>query len=452
MVAAGLAVYGAYEGSQSDQKLAVEMPFSQEVQHAVSRVDDVLAEVGKYSLIVGAGAIGAVKLAGRRNMALREIDFASSHEMSDDRPKKGAARRALQHTFTDKVPVIASVGVALGTFTGGIGTEVSEGPSRPIEAFGTVAPGDSMITQYKEAMPMTQSNVNEAVVAAVQKEAAERGIRATSLNLNLGVTTTQANESFPNLTLGTDMPEGSPLDWKSADGCVRIPIAVDTSSGFKVGQSLQMNGVETVVADTAEDMSAINRVGTVMDKEAMNQCLEQGTTTTHAVVLDTDKQTAGDILAEANPGQKPAAVISKDDYKANSEDFWESNSKPITNILSLAALGTVLVSLGGTVYARLVRNRREWAMDLARGVSENQLRSTELLRSTKEGVLASVLGIPMGAAATVGSNAVVSGFNAGMGYKEAMIGAAVGIAGSIGGAAIRLVRPVKLIDVKENTR
>jgi hypothetical protein len=455
LAAAAASAYGIYQGVQSDERLAVDMPYIQEAQDAVNSVDGIVQTIGEGGLVLALGTIGAVKMSSRWNSTARAIDFASSKEMTNDgNHQPGIARRALQSTFAGNIPVIASVGVALGTFTGAIGTEVSEGPSRPIEAFDQFAPGDAMVVQYEGAMPMVQSNVNNKLAAAVRAEAAKRNVKTTPLSLNLGTMVTPDKQSFSDLAVGLDVPEGSPLDWKPAEGCQMIPVQIDKTAGLHNGDKVNLNGIDAKVVGELEGSSAINRVGIAMDHEAMKECLEQGSNIgDHAIILDTDQATADQILTTANAElHAPAAVITKEEYKHNSEEFWVSNVKPITNILALSAIGAVLMSLGGNLRARLLRKRREWATDFARHISENKMRGVELLRSAKDGVLASVVGVTAATAITPAANSIVAGFHAGVGFKEAMMGAGVGIIGSIGGAAAKLFRPRKTINPKEYTR
>src|SRR5690606_1523917 len=119
------------------------------------------------------------------------------------------------------------------------------------------------------------------------------------------------------------------------------------------------------------------------DREAMADCLRQDPEAPpHAVVLDTDEETAAKIVDDANAEfDDLAAVISKDDYKQNSADFWESNVKPITNVLSLTAGGFALLAMSGAMASRILRNRRPLAVKLASGASAGVIRTAEMLRA-----------------------------------------------------------------------
>ncbi len=452
--AAGAAIWGITQGNHSEGHITADMPFISEVQTGVTQIDDVIKTVGEVGLVTALTTVGGVKLASRWSSTARAVDFASSQEMTNDgNHNPGVARRILQSTFAGNVPVIASVGVALGTFTGAISTEVSEGPSRPIEALGAMAPGDSMVVQYPGAMPMVQSNVNAGLSSAVQAEANRRHVRSTSVGLNLGTMVTQDGQSLSDLSIGMSFPEGSPLDWKPTDGCELIPVAVDKSARVDNGERVNLNGMEAKVVDQINGASAINRVGILIDKDAQKNCLEQNPDSgDHAVVLDTDPKTASEILEAANPNHAPATVITKDDYEKNSEEFWVSNVKPITNVLAVAAAGAVILSLGGNLRARMLRNRREWAADFARHVSNNKMRAVELLRGTKDAILASGIGITAAILITPVANTIVAGFRAGVGYKEAMIGAGVATVGSIFGTLARVIHPRKTINPREYTR
>lgn len=452
--AAGAAIWGIQQGNESDARASVDMPFISEVQDQVTQIDESIKTIGELGLVTALGAVGALKVASRWSPTARAIDHASSKEMTNDgNHDPGLGRRILQNTFAGNVPVIASVGVALGSFTGAISTEVSEGPSRPIEALSSLAPGDAMVVQYPGAMPMVQSSVSTKLSEAVRTEADKRHVRSTPVGLNLGTMVTPDGQSLSDLSIGMDFPEGSPLDWRPAQGCDLIPVMIDESARIDRGATVNLNGVDAKVIGNIEGASAINRVGVLIDKDAQKQCLEQNPASgDHAVVLDTDKQTASDILRAANPGESPAVVITKEDYKKNSEEFWVSNVKPITNVLALAAAGAVVLSLGGNLRARMLRNRREWASDFARQVSDNKMRAVELLRSTKDAILASGVGVAAAVAITPLANTIVAGFRAGIGYGEAMIGVGVAIVGSIGGTLVRLIRPRKTINPREYTR
>lgn len=458
--AATAATVGIYFGEGSDERAALPMPYFQTGQEVVTGIDDALQKVGEVGLVIALGTIGGVKIAAqrdsRRGSIARAIDVASSKEpTTDGNHEPGRTRRGLQKAFAGKVPAVASVGVALGAFTCAIGTEVTEGPSRPIRAFQEVLPGEAMIVQYEGAMPMVQSNVSAELSAAARAEATRRGIASIPLDLNLGMMITPEGRPLTDLTVGLDVAPGSPLDWKPAQGCEMIPLKVDESANVTKEATVRVNGMTAKVVDHLHDSSAINRVGLAMDREAVNTCLEQssGVSGDHAVVLDTDPETAKDILKVANADlREPGVVITKQGYIENSEKFWEANGKPVTNVLGLVSLAAVLISLGGNLNARVLRNRRELAADIARRIPISRLRFTELLRSTKDGVLATAIGVPAAMVATPVANTLVAGFRAGIGYKEAMMGAAVGLIGAWLSNILPLARLRKTVNPQEHTR
>lgn len=452
---AAAAAFGMSELHDSETHITADVPFIQEVQDVVSNIDDGIKVVGEVGLVGAFTAIGGVKIASRWNPTAKAIDFASSREASRD-GKNGSAlgRRVLRATFAGSIPVLASVGAGLGAFTGAIGTEVSEGPSRPIEAFGDLAPGQAMIVQYDGAMPMVQSSINPQLGKAVQLEAARRNVPSTPIDLNLGSLTRQDGQKFSDLTIGVNVPEYSPLAWKPGEGCKLIPVAIDKSAGIEKGEVIMMNGISANVVDTMEDASAINRIGITADREAVKTCLNQNPENgDHAIVLDTTPEEAGQILAAARTtSDAPAAVITKDQYKANSEEFWVSNVKPITNVLAIVAGLVAVVAIGANVGARTLRNRNELAMDLVRKISSTKLRAAELLRATKDGALSSMIGVIAATTITPVASTIVAGFRAGVGYKEAMMGVAVGVGGTLIGAASSLLSFRKTVNPKESTR
>jgi uncharacterized membrane protein len=190
-----------------------------------------------------------------------------------------------------------------------------------------------------------------------------------------------------------------------------------------------------------------------MSQEALESCVNKNDETqSHAVILDTDVETANDILDEANISGEDATVISKERYRENSEDFWESNVKPITNTLALVGLMTAAVAMGGNMRSRMLRNRRELAAKLAAGESTKLFAATEMLRSAKDGIVGSTMGVAIAAGLTVPVNALESGMRAGLGVKEVMVGYAVGIIGSMGGTLVHIIRPNKVVDRSQHTR
>lgn len=455
LVASGAAAWAIGTGQAEHLNFTRSMPFEQELQQAVNSLDGILEGAGEVALPLALGAIGVVKLGASRDTRLYAIDRWSSQEMSSDRTSshKSLARKGLEATFAGKVPVMAAVGAGLAVFSTAVNTEVSNGPQRPIEkALSELAPGSTMITEYAGAMPMVESDVSRQLTDSVLAQAHESGIGAHLLDEDLGQLI-KGKQTLSELSLGIDIPATSPLNWGTAN-CEQIPVAIDKLAGVKNGESVELNGVNARVVEQITGVSATNRIGVVMDEKAMAACLKKNPEApVHAIILDTDTATAASLLASANPGHETSAVISKRQYLKNSKDFWVANVKPITNVLAVFSGVFAFAAMGAAMRERLLRNRREWAAKSASGVSDAMIRGTELLRATKDGVVASTVGAGV---ALVGTPFVVnmleSGFKAGVGLKEVMVGFAVGILGSVSGAARSLIRPQKIINTSENTR
>lgn len=452
-IASGIAASGLLiAGTFDDERFSREVPFNETAQNVVNGVDDVLSTAGMIAVPAAAVGIGAIKLGAYRNKRLTSIDKRSSQELSDDgHSRPNIARRALRTVGAGSMPVVVSASAAVGALTAGIGTEITEGPSRPITAFDQFADGGSMITQYETAMPMLESKLSENLVATVQAEAAERNIDTTAISLGLN-SLEHGGSARTALTLGIEADKLP--DQLQLASCDTVPIFVDEAAHIATGASVKINGVDSYVVGQAEDISATNRVGVVMSQEALELCVNKNPETqSHAVILDTDLVTTQEILGEANSFfQETATAISKEQYVDNSEDFWESNVKPITNTLALVGLMTSFVAMGGSAVSRMLRNRRELAAKLAAGESVNRFRVTELVRAAKDGLVGSTVGVTVAAALTVPVNALESGMRAGLGVKEAMVGYAVGLLGTMGGTLLHIVRPKKVVDPSEHTR
>lgn len=451
-VACGFAVSGAFiAGSLDDERFAHEMPFNETAQEIVNSVDDVLGVAGKIALPASLLGIGAVKLGARSNNRLRSIDKRSSQELADDgHSRPNIARRTLRSVGAGSMPVVVGASAAVGALTAGIGTEISEGPNRPIASFDQFAPGDAMVTQYEGAMPMLESKISSDLTDAIESEAASRGVDTTSLTIGLN-SLQHGDDVRTALSIGVESYR-LPTDLR-LDSCDTVPVFVDDAANIETGASISINGVDAYVAGQAEGISATNRIGLVMSQESLEKCINKNEDIqSHAIILDTDTVSAQEILEWANTEEETATIISKERYTENSEKFWESNVKPITNTLALVGLMTSFIAMGGNAVSRMLRNRRELAAKLAAGESVNQFRVTELVRAAKDGVLGSTVGVTAAAALTVPVNALESGMRAGLGLHEAMVGYAVGILGTLGGTLMHIARPNKVVDPSEHTR
>jgi hypothetical protein len=439
------------------------MKFEEPLQRAVNHTDDVLAIVGLGAAVTAAAAISGVKLGAngylglkpKHKVQLRVMDQWSSREMSENKlnPHRTIRQRALEATFAGSIPVLPAIGVGLAAFGTAMGTTVANGPQVPVErALSTLQPGDGMLVGYSGAMPMVESDVSRDLANRVIERARNMGITARIFDQNLGQLT-KGNQILSDLFIGIDVASTSPLYFGPNGNCAEIPISIDKTAGVPIGETVQVNGNRARVVAEVSGASATNRVGGFMDETAMAKCLKKSPDSpVHSVVFNASRAETLKLVEAINQNET-AAVISKQRYLDNSKNFWESNVKPITSVLSLfAGLFAAGVS-GGRMRESLVRNRREWASKIVSGNSYATLRATEILRTTKHGLLASVVG-GVGAflATPVIANTLVSGFRAGVGVKELAVGASVGIVGSIAGAAKHLIAPKNIIRPEESLR
>lgn len=462
MVAAGGVTGAIIAGSQTDGKITRDLPFSETAQEVVENVSPALAWAGGILVPASLGAIGAVKIGSRYSARLRAADKTSSKELTDDGNENvGPVRRRFRDTLrkyvAGTVPVVATGAVALGGAMTAVGEEISTGPNRPVVKMFDAMPGEgpySVIAQDDTANPMLQSNLTRPLVSRVMQEARQHGIAASPVDLFLP-TITYDGHSYTSLVLAFPNEPGSVLAPNgNAVDCSNVPVKVDAAAGIPVGARLEINGTPATAVEELKNTSAINRYGIIMEREAVATCLNKNPQAPDTMVLlETDKADAEQLLAEANKGlNETAEVMSQQEYFDSNTGFWESNSKPITNTLALMSMALAYVSMDHITYARMLRNRREWATKLAQGVGDTQMRLTELLRATKDGVAASAVGVGLATAIAPLTNFLEAGLRVGVDFKSAMVGCAVGILGSVGGTLHRVLRPRKTINVAEDTR
>ena len=453
-----LTVLGIASGEASQLRFDKPMPYVETWQRGVNNIDNILEGVGIVSFIAGAGVISAIKFGARKDVRLQVVDQWSSRDMSEDRlnPNRSVSKRVLETTFAGRLPVMACIGAGLAIFASSIGSEVADGPQRPVmKVMAEFAPGESMLVNYPGAMPMVESAVSRTLANKLIETAAKKHIKAEILDENLGVLT-KGKQNLSDLSIGVTVPSDSVLKWNPEASCALIPIIIDKTAGIDMqdGAIVHLNGVQAVVKGEVSGISATNRVGVIMDQNAMAECLKKSAeATVHAVVIDTSPAEVTKMVDEINTNHDTVAVITTEQYLNNSQKFWESNVKPITSVLALFAGVFASAVAGSRMRESLIRNRREWSTKLANGNSQAMIRATEFTRVLKDGVLASIVG---GGVATVMTPVVVntleSGFQASVGLKELAVGSAIAIAGSIAGAFKSLVNPKKIIRPEESLR
>lgn len=443
------------EATDTHHTIAQEVPYIPEAQHAVNAIEDGFADYGALAVPAALATIGGVKLASRRSSVARWLDKTSSQEPTNDgTAQPGPTRRVLRATLTDKVSAVTIAATTVGAMTAGISAEVSEGPGRPIEALNRAIPGDAMIVPYKDLMPMAQGSIGTQTTERVIAAATEQGVVARPIAMNLGVLERPGKESATDLVVGMDLSKTSPAYWNPDAPCMNVPIIIDKAADVPTGTTVILNGISARVAGQTEGTSAINRIGITMDRRAVQTCLDRsapGEGTNHAIILEGTPAVAEQILQAADIEGQPATVISREQYLENSKEFWVKNVKPITSVLEGIAGGMAVVALTGSITARLQRNRREYAAKLARGYGAGRIRSAELLRTAKEGVIASAAGGVLSIPATIAVNATELGFRAGIGVHELLVGAGIAMSSVIGGL-LPLSRLHKKLDPTKFTR
>jgi hypothetical protein len=223
--------------------------------------------------------------------------------------------------------------------------------------------------------------------------------------------------------------------------------------GSYAGELGTDDGVGIRVVANGSGLSAMNRVGVVMDQSALAQCLDGSRLAPiNAIVVKGPLSTAKHILALAKTPGQVATVITKAQYLSNSEKFWTSNVKPITNILAVISGLLALVAMAGTIASRLSRNRREYAAKLAAGVGVGTLRAVEVMRALKDGVVATIVGSLCSMIIIPVLDLTESGFHPSWTFGDALVGASIGLLGCLGGAFIRTAHLDRAIDFRESTK
>lgn len=461
MFLGGAAVTGAVlmSGTLQEDRFVRTVPYNEQAQEIVNQVDDVLAAGGAIALVGGMMLVGGTKIAARFDHRIKNADKHSSQEATDDGKSSNSVQKALRtvtrSTFAGSIPIVVAAASGLGTLTAAIGTEVTEGPDRPVRALESLAPGAVMITQDAYTNPMQNSVLTSGLVANIMKESSEREVPISASPVSLGLGNTIHNDqTLTSLLVGVPTNQESMLHWE-AKNCTEkpLPVVVDEAAEIAIGSDIEINGVSAEVVGKTESMSAMNRIGIMMSQTALNQCQEKNVQNpSDFIVLDTDLATAQDILSKANSDEETATVITREQYIANNQKFWEANVQPITNTMALLSFAFAGVAMSGSMTARIMRNRRELGAKLAAGYSARRLQFTETLRATKDGILGWSLGTIGVTALAPAVNMLESGMKVGVGVKEALVGASVGIIGSVGGALIGIARPRKMINPSESTR
>lgn len=433
-----------------DGSITHRMPFIAAAQRVVEDVTPGLEDAGLLAFPLTIAGIGAVELAARRNRKLAQIDTLSSTDITDgSRHLRGPIGRTATFSL-----IVATGAGALGGFVGSLSTEISNGPNRPIMAlFNTLAPGtQSLIVENGQVEPMVESSLSPQLAQRVERVAVADGVTATPFDIHLGSYTSKTT-SGTDVTIAVKSVKDSTLASKT--GCSDIPIFIDTAANVPTGARIAVDGVPATVEGHISDTSATNRITVVASEQSLKDCIElDPNAPDYGLLLNTSEAQARQILAAANRLlDAPAAAISTGEFIGNSEKFWKNNVEALVGILAMVALGVSGVSMSGATRQRLLQDRKYWAQNLSQGVPESTVRAVELLRAAKVGAKAAVISAPVSLGLTLlGADTVMPGFGAGVGLREAALGAAVATIGSVGGAAVQLIKPSKTINIREETR
>lgn len=438
----------------SDLRSGTAMPFRETAQKVVNNSDHILADVGKVSFIAAATGVGLLKLGAARSPRLQVVDQWSSREMSETRlSKRSAPKRVLEAGFAGRVPAMVALSAGLAGLSAGIGAAVSEGPQAPIErAMNTLTVGDTMIVEHQDVMPMVESDISRQLATRIITKANEQGVTAQIFDQKLGVAR-HGDKSYADLVIGSRVPASSPIAWSPEMGCESIPVAIDGKYNIGLNERILLDGTSAKVVELPNDISSSNRLGVLVDSEALANCIKgNGEAPVHSLVVNGSPEKVAEIAASvAKPGEK-YAVITKNRYLDSSKDFWTKNVKPLISIIFVGSILNAVVSSGSRLRQSLIKGRREWSAKLANANSQAILRATEVARTAKDGLLATVLGGAGAMASPYFVNSLVSGLKVTVGLRELAVTAAVGITASLAGAVRSLINPKKLIRPEESLR
>lgn len=451
---AGLYGWSIISGKTSDLKVGASATFSQTEQNMINNFDSELSKLGEDLSLVALGSIGLIKLVAAKNKRLSVIDQWSSKDMtSDGINRHEILSNVLQKTVAGKIPLVLAGGVMLGSMSSAIASAVTNGPKTAIEGFTKAMPGKTFVVEYPNNFTMTDGVISGNLATKIEQKSQQEGITAFSFGFNLGELNFR-NNTLSDLALGLPVSKTSTLFYDTNQGCKDIPVYVDSSAHIPKKSKILINGFSAKVTGQASNISASNRVGLEMSLTAMDDCLLKNTSgPVTGIILNTSEKNAKQIVNLVNTRNEQVSIITKSQYEENSINFWDSNVLPLISVLEIASLALVAVYAKQASKEQITRLRREWAIKSASGVSNNVIRSTEVLRAVKNGTAASIVGSSLTMLLTPEViNSLVSGINYSVDYKNLMVGSAIGIGGAGFGALINLIRPQKLIDVPENTR
>lgn len=453
------------EGSEASMAMPVG-PHVGAAQEAISHVDVPLALLGAAGV---AGVTSSYALSfmqrkghGARSDEAKMVDRLSSRALVDT----SAPNRFRK--IRDKLPsLLGALGVMAATTFNMVGTEISEGPQRPVATIAGIAsetvfhgqPFDTLIVPERGANTMSSTSLSADASRQIMQAAIRDGVNAVPIGKDLGSIRTPDGKDWSSLTFGLPVQRGTNLEWdrrtKNCNNKEGIPVVLDTTATFIPDTGATLNGVPIRVVGRQKGLSAINRVGGYMDMQALAACVTGDGL--HAVALQGGDSVANKLIKDSRITvlDEPRAVISVDQYLENSQDFWIKNSKPLTNIIALISMGLISVAAASTLRQRIDQSKPELASLLANGVPAVSLRKLEAMRTVKKMVPTVVAGVISAAPTATAINSIIYGMQTSMTPKDAL----VGIGTAFSGAALGFwqvfgtkKRIIKSINPAETTR
>lgn len=450
----GLYGWSVLSGETNNLKITAAVSFSQTEQNIMDNLDSELSKLGEGLSFLALGSIGLMKIISARDKRISVIDQWSSKDMTSD----GISRHQkvsgfLEKTAAGKVPLVLAGGVLLGSMSSAIASAVTDGPKSAIQNFTQSMPGKTFVVEYPNNFTMTDGFITGSLATKIEQRSNQEGIKAFSFGFNLGELSFKQN-NLSDLSLGLNVNKNSSLYYNVLQNCKNIPVFVDSSAHIPNKSDLSINGFSAIVVGQANRISATNRLGIEMSLTAMDDCLiKNNSHPVTGIVMNTSEKKARQIVNSSNIHHEQISVISKSNYEENSINFWDSNVLPLISVLEIASLALVGVYAKQSSKEQITRLRREWAIKSASGVSDNMIRSTEILRALKNGTVATIVGGSLTMLLTPEIiNSLILGINYSVDYKDLMVGSAIGIGGASIGAIINSINIKKLVDVPENTR
>lgn len=386
-------------------------------------------------------AIGAIatslyfSVSGRMNKKQRTLNKLSKVEYSGV-DEINHSKRADSHSVIGKTIEkgtkfrkgrgVAALAILLTSATSGIEHEVSNGPLRPIDAMYTLADptatANTMLLQGEANTFMDDSTIDSIDMGEVVAAAALSDITIIPFNkVLMNINDKSALQiSFPDEVFS--QMSGVTID----ANCETVPVIVDETVGAKVGETIDINGVDAQVIGVEDNLAQMNRSIAIVSDTDMRDCLKDGTDASYfgAIVPNANEQQVREFLADNNL-QFEFGVTSEEEFKENNRDFWRANGTPV--LLQLIAYIAIFggFAAAGERKSALQRNAREIGMLNAAGVTMKDIRGIEDRRALRDTLVASIIAAPAMPVLAAAFNAAELGMKVGVGPRELAVGGAV---------------------------